>query len=72
METVLAVAAQIASRAPLSVRGLKRVVHGGQDLDLAHAMDLELSVYNHLFTTHDRREGVASFNEKRTPAFEGK
>ncbi|HEX7885215.1 MAG TPA: enoyl-CoA hydratase/isomerase family protein, partial [Phenylobacterium sp.] len=50
MDTVLAVAAQIASRAPLSVRGLKRVVHGGQDLDLAHAMDLELTVYNHLFT----------------------
>lgn len=72
LETVLSVAGQIASRAPLSVRGLKRVVHGGQDLDLARAMDLELTVYNHLFTTHDRREGVASFNEKRTPAFEGK
>lgn len=72
METVLAVAAQIAGRAPLSVRGLKRVVHGGLDLDLKQAMDLELTVYNHLFTTHDRREGVASFNEKRTPAFEGK
>jgi len=72
METVLAVAAQIASRAPLSVRGLKRVVHGGLDLDLKQAMDLELTVYNHLFTTHDRREGVASFNEKRTPTFEGK
>jgi enoyl-CoA hydratase len=72
METVMAVAAQIASRAPLSVRGLKRVVHGGQDLDLKRAMDLELTVYNHLFTTADRREGVASFNEKRTPVFEGR
>lgn len=72
MDTVLTVAAQIASRAPLSVRGLKRVVHGGQDLELAEAMNLELSVYNHLFTTHDRREGVASFNEKRTPTFAGK
>lgn len=72
MDTVLAVAGQIASRAPLSVRGLKRVVHGGQDLDLARAMDLELTVYNQLFTTADRREGVASFNEKRTPTFEGK
>jgi enoyl-CoA hydratase/carnithine racemase len=72
MDTVLGVAAQIASRAPLSVRGLKRVVHGGQDLDLKRAMDLELTIYNSLFTTEDRREGVASFNEKRTPAFNGK
>jgi enoyl-CoA hydratase/carnithine racemase len=71
MDTVLKVAAQIASRAPLSVRGLKRVVHGGQDLDLKRAMDLELTIYNSLFTTQDRREGVASFNEKRTPVFRG-
>jgi enoyl-CoA hydratase/carnithine racemase len=72
MDTVLGVARVIASKAPLSVRGAKRVVHEGQDLDLKRAMDLELSVYNHLFTTHDRREGVASFNEKRTPSFEGR
>ncbi|HKP79896.1 MAG TPA: enoyl-CoA hydratase-related protein [Phenylobacterium sp.] len=71
-DTVVAVANQIATRAPLSVRGLKRVVHEGQDMDLKRAMDLELTVYNHLFTTADRREGVASFNEKRTPMFEGK
>jgi len=72
METVLGVARVIASKAPLSVRGAKRVVHGGQDLDLKQAMDLELTVYNQLFTTADRREGVASFNEKRSPVFEGK
>ena len=72
MQTVLAVAKVIASKAPLSVRGAKRVVHEGQDLDLKRAMDLELSVYNSLFTTQDRREGVASFNEKRAPAFEGR
>ena len=72
MDTVLGVARVIASKAPLSVRGAKRVVHEGQDLDLKRAMDLELSIYNNLFTTQDRREGVASFNEKRTPAFEGK
>lgn len=72
LETVLGVADAIARKAPLSVRGAKRVVHGGLDLELKQAMDLELTVYNHLFTTADRREGVASFNEKRTPKFEGK
>ena len=72
MDTVLGVAALIASRAPLSVRGLKRVVHGGQDLDLKRAMDLELSIYNSLFVTEDRREGVGSFNDKRTPTFSGR
>jgi enoyl-CoA hydratase len=72
MKTVLGVARVIASKAPLSVRGAKRVVHEGQDLDLKRAMDLELSIYNQLFTTQDRREGVGSFNEKRTPVFEGR
>jgi len=72
MDTVLGVAGLIASRAPLSVRGLKRVVHGGQDLDLKRAMDLELSIYNSLFVTEDRREGVGSFNDKRTPTFSGR
>ena len=72
MDTVLGVATLIASKAPLSVRGAKRVVHGGLDLELKQAMDLELSVYNHLFTTADRREGVAAFNEKRPAAFGGK
>jgi enoyl-CoA hydratase len=72
MATVLGVAAEIASRAPLSVRALKHVVREGHSLDLAAAMEMELSAYNRLFKTADRREGVASFNEKRTPVFEGK
>jgi enoyl-CoA hydratase/carnithine racemase len=72
MDKVLEVAAMIAAKAPLSVRALKHVVKEAQHLDLAAAMQVELAAYNRLFKTADRREGVASFNEKRTPQFEGR
>jgi len=61
----------IASKAPLSVRALKAVVRQGAVLPLEAAMELELSEYNRLFTTEDRREGVAAFNQKRPAAFRG-
>jgi enoyl-CoA hydratase len=71
MAVVLETARRIAANAPLSVKALKHVVHEGHSLDLAAAMALELSHYNRLFKTADRREGVASFNDKRTPDFKG-
>jgi len=71
MATTLDTAKRIAANAPLSVKALKHVVHEGHHLDLAAAMALELAHYNRLFKTADRREGVASFNEKRTPDFKG-
>ncbi|MDB5475818.1 MAG: enoyl-CoA hydratase/isomerase family protein [Phenylobacterium sp.] len=71
MSAVLETATRIAANAPLSVKALKHVVHEGHSLDLAAAMELELSHYNRLFKTADRREGIASFNEKRSPDFRG-
>lgn len=71
MPQVLERARVIASKAPLSVRALKKVVGGGAALPLAEAMELELEEYNRLFRTQDRREGVAAFNQKRTAVFRG-
>jgi enoyl-CoA hydratase len=72
VDEVLERARLIASKAPLSIRALKAVVHGGAVLPLDQAMDLELSEYNRLFTTEDRREGVAAFNQKRPAVFQGR
>jgi enoyl-CoA hydratase/carnithine racemase len=71
MDTVLAVAGEIAAKAPLSVRALKTVVRRGAHLHLAAAMDFEVAEYDRLFVTADRREGVAAFNEKRPAVFRG-
>lgn len=62
----------IASKAPLSIRAVKAVVRAGAVLPLDQAMALELSEYNRLFTTEDRREGIAAFNEKRAASFRGR
>jgi enoyl-CoA hydratase/carnithine racemase len=71
LSATLETAERVAANAPLSVKALKHVVHEGHHLDLAAAMELELAHYNRLFKTADRRDGVASFNEKRTANFRG-
>jgi enoyl-CoA hydratase/carnithine racemase len=71
VEEAVALASQIAANAPLAVRALKRVVRAGAAMPLDPAMELELEEYNRLFRTGDRREGVASFNEKRVARFTG-
>jgi len=39
---------------------------------LASGMMLEIEAYNRMVPTEDRREGIASFNEKRKPQFKGR
>jgi enoyl-CoA hydratase len=71
VEEAVQLASMIAANAPLAVKALKRVVRAGAAMPLDQAMEMELAEYNRLFTTADRREGVAAFNEKRAARFTG-
>lgn len=62
----------IASRAPLGVRWIKRVIDDGMDAPLSAALYLEGQSAGHTFATSDRTEGMRAFLERRPPKFEGK
>ena len=68
----LETAAAIAANAPLAVRQAKKAIHQGAQTDLTRGLWLEVEAYNRLVITEDRVEGVAAFNEKRTPKFQGR
>ncbi len=69
---VQALAETIASRAPLGVQWVKRVIDDGMDAPLATALYLEGESAGHTFGTDDRTEGMRAFLERRKPRFEGK
>jgi len=72
MEATRAMANEIAANAPLAVQSAKRMMRIGlseQFDDHVHHVFLQLLP---LFQSHDFREGMKSFLEKRDPKFQGK
>lgn len=72
MDETMALAAEIAARAPRAIHAIKRMVNEGPDASLEMACSLENATLSHLFQTEDGQEGVKAFMEKRKPHFTGK
>jgi len=51
---------------------IKALVNRGTDIDMHSACALEVSYFSSSFSTHDQKEGMAAFLEKRKPVFKGK
>jgi enoyl-CoA hydratase/carnithine racemase len=67
----LEVARQIAANSPVAVRAAKRALRNGWGTGLAAALDIEDAAWRTAAASADRREGIAAFAEKRTPAWPG-
>ena len=58
-------AARIASNAPIAVRACKKAVNEGLEADMDAAIVLEEKLFGSCFGTHDQKEGMSAFLEKR-------
>ena len=65
-------AQHIAALPPPAVQQIKEVVLAGMDASLDTALMLERKANQLLFATHDQKEGMNAFIEKRKPVFEGR
>ncbi|MCL2448324.1 MAG: enoyl-CoA hydratase-related protein [Polyangiaceae bacterium] len=72
MSMARATATTIAAKGPLAIAALKRTILRGQDVPLATANELEATAFAALFGSHDQREGMRAFLDKRQPKFEGR
>ena len=72
MEEAKKLAADIASKPPISVRSAKETILKAQDTTLEVGLEFERKAFYMLFATEDGKEGMRAFLEKRKPNFKGK
>jgi enoyl-CoA hydratase/carnithine racemase len=70
-EEALTLAARIAVNSPVGLRAAKRALRLGHGLDLRTGLEVEDAAWRSVAFSGDRAEGVAAFNEKRTPKWPG-
>lgn len=72
VEYALRLAADMAEHAPLALQAAKLALRQSQETTLSAGLAVERQLFTLLSATHDRREGIAAFLEKRRPNFTGR
>jgi len=68
----LALANLLASKPPLTLAAMLGAIHRGMDAAIDDGLAIEEAAFARIVPTHDAREGVAAFLEKRAPKFLGR
>jgi len=71
LEEAVALAAEVAARAPLAVRAAKKLINQAFEGPLAAGLEQERDAFHTLFGSEDRSEGMRAYVEKRQPHWKG-
>jgi len=71
LEEALALANLLAAKPPLTLAAALAAIHRGMDAAIDDGLAIEEAAFARIVPTHDAREGVAAFVEKRSPTFLG-
>ncbi|MFE5321811.1 enoyl-CoA hydratase/isomerase family protein [Paenibacillus sp. NPDC056579] len=72
LNATMALAQELAQKAPLAVQVLKKLINEGRDASLETAQAYDRAFLANLFRTEDAQEGITAFVEKREARFIGK
>jgi enoyl-CoA hydratase len=72
LDEAVALAEEIAARAPLAVRMAKDAVNAAFETTLTEGLKAERRNFYPLFSTEDQKEGMQAFIEKRKPIWKGR
>ncbi|MDD3369338.1 MAG: enoyl-CoA hydratase-related protein [Lachnospiraceae bacterium] len=65
MPAAMKMAAGIAKNAPIAVRNCKKAINDGLQVDMDQAIVIEEKLFGDCFESHDQKEGMSAFLEKR-------
>jgi enoyl-CoA hydratase/carnithine racemase len=72
LDSAVGLAQEMLKNSPFAVRQAKWAIDHGVDLPFEDGLLAEHEAYLRAIASDDRREGIAAFNEKRRPAFQGR
>jgi enoyl-CoA hydratase len=72
LEQALALAEEIAGRAPLAVAAARQAIHAAFETSLTDGLADEQDLFHALFDSADQKEGMQAFLEKRKPRWQGR
>jgi enoyl-CoA hydratase len=72
LREAVALAEDLTTKAPLTISAALAAIHRGMDASIEDGLAIEESAFARIVPTHDAREGVSAFLEKRKPIFQGK